>query len=105
MSLLPEIYQADLDGPTLEALVADVAALGGDVEVIPRRRPHELISGAELSLAEALHALQSGAMSGIQLRYDHQGRHWCDTIAPTKSGWRLVRIDLGEAASCGGEPS
>jgi len=99
MNQFPDLHQAVLDDQTLAALFQDVASLGADVEVTPKGRSRQQVDGASMTLSEARAALCGGAIQAVQLRYDHEGDRWCDTLMPAENGWRLTRINLAQAAS------
>jgi hypothetical protein len=93
---LPPLQQADLDAATLEQLFFDLAS-GTELLDITYKGGATRMAGDPhaadvLSLAAARDALVIGAVTGVQIRYRHQGREWWDTILRTPSGFRLVRI-------------
>lgn len=91
---LPDLHQGLLDDATVDQLFRDLASFARILEIIPKfadRRPVE--DGASvLSLEEARSLLQSGAVRGVQVRYQHEGAQWWDTLMRTPQGVRLVRI-------------
>ncbi|WP_442483233.1 hypothetical protein [Aeoliella sp. SH292] len=99
MSHFPDLYQATIDNATLTELFRDIAALGMDVEVIPKQNAREQVGVASMTLTEAYTALREQSIRATQVRYTHAGQRWCDTIAPSDNGWRLIRINLSEAAT------
>ncbi len=91
MSELPPVWQADVAWSTVFELLADLEALASDVEVRAKSGLAGFSSEA-LGLEEAAARLRSDAPPALQLRYLLEGERWCDTILPTPSGARLVRI-------------
>lgn len=89
---LPALHEAELDRPTVEALFADVAQLCRVLEVLPRGGARERARPAGIPLDLARDQLLAGEIAGVQLRYEHEGAQWWDTLMATPTGWRLVRI-------------
>ncbi len=92
---LPPVHDAVLDDTFVERLFADVGACTELLSVSTKggaERPAEAQS-LSLSLERAQHALATGAVHGVQLRYRHEGREWCDTILRQPAGYRVVRIE------------
>lgn len=98
MNQFPDLHQAVLDDETLTALFADVRAFGSDIEALPRRKRRTLTEEKTLPLAEALAGLQQGDLLGVQLRYEHDGQRWFDTITRAADGWKIVRLNASQAA-------
>jgi hypothetical protein len=51
------------------------------------------------SLEAALRVLRERTAS-VQLRYRHRGEEWWDTLMPSGSGIRLIRISHTRALAC-----
>jgi hypothetical protein len=90
----PDVQDALLDAELLARLFSDLE-LGADVrEIVYKRAAEEADATAgPLDLAAARDALLAGRVLGVQIRYLHEGRRWCDTLLPTPAGVRLVRIE------------
>lgn len=99
MIQLPALHQAPIDEATLDALFDDIAALGHDIEVVPKRNSREMVENGCLTLAEAEIALRDRSVRAIQIRYTYEGVRWCDTLAAAGGGWSLTRINLTEAST------
>lgn len=99
MTRITDLHQATLDEATFDALFRDIAAFGQDVEVVPRHSVRQQVGDATMTLAEASNALRNQSIRAVQLRYNHDGQRWCDTLVRTQHRWRLTRINLSEAAS------
>lgn len=89
---LAELARARLDGPTLDALEADLAQLTRVLEVQVKGAPTVCAAGAAPDLAAALAQLRAGAVRGVQVRYAYRGEVWCDTLLAGPAGIRLVRL-------------
>jgi len=90
---LPELQDAVLTPDQLAALVADYEAHVRIGEVILKGAATARAMTTNPSLGEAMAALRSGAVRGVQVRYIHDGREWWDTLMVTPAGVRLVRIE------------
>jgi len=89
----PELYTADLDLAKLDELLTDIEALGAFVEVTLKPRKLERADGAARpTLAEARRLLVENAVAGVQIRYQHAGQRWVDTLLPSPGATRLVRL-------------
>ncbi len=92
---LPRLYESVLDEATLDALFGDVGMLDG-VSVTVKGAPAARCSDEPFTLASAHAALVAGQVRGVQLRYVHDGKVWCDTLIRMVNGFRLVRVALDE---------
>lgn len=90
---LPALHEAILDDPWLTRLEADLAALTIVDEVLPRTRARSLVPERGVTLAEGFARLRAGELSGLQIRYRHDGRLWCDTLLVRPEGTKLVRME------------
>jgi len=90
---LPPLHLADIDLAKVRELFTDVDALGEGLEIVLKHGAEAHVGGAACtSLADAERLLASGAVLGLQLRYQYRGGDWWDTIMRTPDGFRLVRI-------------
>jgi hypothetical protein len=90
---LPDLNQATLDWPGVEALLRDIAACTQVTEIIPKAAAQGYVTdGVALTLLEARRLLQERAVWGVQIRYRYEGADWWDTLMVLPGGWRLVRI-------------
>jgi hypothetical protein len=90
---LPDLNQATLDLPGVEALLRDIAACTQVTEIIPRAAAQGYVTdGVALTLADACRLLEERAVRGLQIRYRYDGADWWDTLMVLPEGWRLVRI-------------
>ncbi len=88
---LPPLQDDRVGQDVVERLLADLAAVARVLDV--RVRGAGAARGAAApSLAHAREALASGG--SVQLRYQHAGAAWCDTLMPSGDRVRIVRIRL-----------
>ena len=92
-SPLPETCQQVLDDATLQQLVVDIETCTELLEVIPKYGADTYVGdNDQVGLRDAISMLQSGQLRGAQIRYNHDGSQWWDTLMVTPAGVRLVRI-------------
>ncbi len=90
---LPDLNQALLDWPGVEALLRDIEACTEVTEIIPKSVAQGYVpENGVLTLAEARQLLAQRAVRALQIRYRHNGAEWWDTLMVLPDGWRLVRI-------------
>lgn len=90
---MPDLNQATLDWPGVEALLRDIAACAEVTEIIPKALAQGYVTeGVVLTLADARRMLEERAVRGLQIRYRYDGADWWDTLMVLPEGWRLVRI-------------
>ena len=89
---LPPVQMADLDEATVRALFTDVELLGQHVSVTLKHGAERYVSEGTTPVGDALGALLAGLALGVQLRYEHQGVGYLDTVMRGPSGFRLVRM-------------
>lgn len=90
---LPDLNQATLDWPGVEALLRDIATCTQVTEIIPKAVAQGYVTdGVALTLADARCLLEERAVRGLQIRYRYEGADWWDTLMVLPEGWRLVRI-------------
>lgn len=101
---LPDLHEALLDAPSIEALFEDIAQHARIVEITVRGSSQRRAQAMPPSLDDARAQLGSPECRGVQLRYDFEGKEWWDTLIPQSDGVRLVRIahtwDAGEGEPC-----
>lgn len=90
---LPPVQDAVLDAAFVDRLFADVGACTELLSVTTKGGAELRAGGEGTTLAEAHAALSAGVVLGVQLRYRHEGRAWCDTILRRADGFRVVRIE------------
>jgi hypothetical protein len=89
---LAELTQAVLDQTTLQALVADLTTLTTILGVTTKGGQQHHAKASQLSLMEAMEALQQGMLRGVQIHYLWQGQEWLDTLLRGPEGSiRIVR--------------
>lgn len=98
---LPEVFTAELDADDVARLLGDVlgmtVVLGVTVKDGARRYVPDANAGAEeptAVLRELLLKVRAGEALplGVQLRYQHGGVTFYDTLMRRGEGWRLTRI-------------
>jgi hypothetical protein len=88
------VYSAILSADQLNDLFDDIAACGRYVLVRLKCQGDGLADESRATLTQAKTALVAGASA--QVRYEHQGVPWSDTLRPTAEGVRLIRSRLPE---------
>ena len=96
---LPDVQQAVLDVPTLDALFRDLAQCTQIIAVVPKTAAQAMTTPVTIDLAGARTGLTSGQFRGVQIRYLYESREWCDTLLATPAGVRLVRVCTDDAHS------
>jgi len=93
---MPDVREATLDAPALEALLVDIETLTQllDVQVKAALTTHG--EAQPLTARGAAERLLSGEVRAVQIRYRYQGREYWDTLLRTQRGVRLVRVDHGQ---------
>ena len=92
MSELPDLHMGTLTAEGVRELAADLRACAERLQVVPKRGAQRYVVPANLSLAEAVEALLAGELTGLQLRYLHEGREWWDTLMARGPSYHLVRV-------------
>ncbi|MCK6503549.1 hypothetical protein L6R53_09150 [Myxococcota bacterium] len=87
---LPAVDEGLLDAVGLRALLDDIQACTTVREVQVKGGPTRRADAADLHGARR--ALLAGEVRGVQVRYEHQGGTWCDTVLVTPRGYKVVRI-------------
>ncbi|MEZ4361333.1 MAG: hypothetical protein R3B48_14200 [Kofleriaceae bacterium] len=89
---LPPVQQVVLDAAAVARLFDDIERAGEWLGASAKGARRGAPASSFASLAEAKAALLGGAVAGVQLRYRFAGEEWWDTLMPTATGIRLVRI-------------
>jgi ferredoxin-type protein NapG len=89
---LPQLHEAVLDAAGLRALFSDLALLAHVEEIRLKSAATALARERAPTLEAALDDLLAGRVRGVQIRYRHQDRSWCDTILAAAGGHRVVRL-------------
>lgn len=87
----PDVYQAELDEPTLARLFEDLEGHAEVIEVRAKSARQAMAGDGTITLAEARALLAARAVRGIQVRYRHGGELWMDTLMAGPTKVRLVR--------------
>ena len=93
---LPELHDALLDRETLDRLFTDLETQTRILDVRLKQGGAQRADAGGVSLAAARGALESGTVSGVQIRYMWQAAVWCDTLLPASQGVRLIRMKAPE---------
>lgn len=98
--VLPTVSLADLDADAFAALMQDLSVLErtGDLTV----KTAECLRTAKQegsALSAAHRALLSGRVRALQVRYEHDGVLWVDTILKTPTAFTLVRMESDSRAT------
>lgn len=83
---LPEVFTAELDGALFEALLDDIEKCATVRSVRARG------TTAPLDLLQARGLLVLGGAREVQIRYEHSGERWVDTLMRRTGSIRLVRM-------------
>lgn len=89
---LPELHTAELDEPTLGALLDDLERHTEVLEVQLKLSPGQHADTVGRGLREAWQLLRSGQVRGVQVRYRYQGGEWRDTLLRSGGHVRIVRM-------------
>ena len=89
---LRPLQQSVLDPETLAALFSDIACFTQVKTIIPKVSPGVICGQDSITLEEARQGLADGRFRGVQVRYEYEGKEWCDTLLSTATGVRLVRV-------------
>jgi hypothetical protein len=96
---LPTVFEAQLDEGLLAQLFADWRECAEILEVLPRY-PQNAYTSVEapdvMTLEKGLKLWVEGALSGLQVRYEYEGKLWADTLVPLLNSTRLVRMEIPE---------
>lgn len=90
--LLADLQEGVLDAARLEAVVGDIAAHTQVLMVLVKGGAAQRSADQAWKLDEAVAALRSGTIRGIQIRYRWNEQEWWDTILSQGAGFRLVRM-------------
>ena len=88
----PELCEAALDDATLDALVGDILREARVLAVLVKGGATTLAGGGDVTLEAAVGLLREGRARAVQVRYEHRGQVWTDTLLRGAAGLRLVRI-------------
>lgn len=89
---LPELHEGALDEPTLDALVGDILRETRVIAVMVKGAATTLAEGGDVTLEAAIAMLREGSVRAVQVRYEHRGQLWSDTLLRTPQGVRIVRM-------------
>jgi len=92
---LPPLWNGTLDRAAVEQLFADLAAHAEVLAVLEKGGPGQYCAADRPTLADAREHLFDGLVRGVQLRYQYEGRLWCDTLLAVEGGYRVVRLREG----------
>jgi len=90
---LPELLEGDMNSADLASLQRDLSQFTQIESVVPRIRgglPGQ--PPPTIALDAAFDGLLDGSLAGVQIRYRYDGQNFCDTLMPTPTGARLVRM-------------
>ncbi len=87
-----EVFEGMLDGALFEAYLADLDACAIVRSVQVRGAPGAHAEETQLTLDQARMLLVLGRIRGAQVRYEHQGVAWIDTLSRGDAAVRLVRV-------------
>lgn len=90
---LPALEEGLLDVAGLRALLDDIQTCTIVREVQVKGGPTRRADAGDLDGARR--ALLTGEVRGVQIRYEHQGGTWRDTVLVTPRGYKVVRIGGG----------
>jgi hypothetical protein len=88
---LPTLHSAELDRATLAQLFDDIERECVVLAVLVKGGAETLAEGGGVSLSRARELVESRAVRGVQLRYQHQGVEWWDTLMVLGPTVKLLR--------------
>lgn len=91
---LPELHEGALDDATLDALVGDILRETKVLAVMVKGAAMTLAAGGDVTLSDAVAMLRQGHVRAVQVRYDHRGQTWSDTLIRGAQGVRIVRMAI-----------
>lgn len=91
-AILPQLQTGLLDRELVSRLFEDIAALATLHEVILKTGPGYVAVQQPITLEHAKGRLLEGSVVGVQIRYQHAGAEWWDTLLKAGDSVRLVRI-------------
>lgn len=89
---LPPVFEGQLDDEAFEALMRDLEQCAAVHEVRVRGERPNPLNDETVALRDAAGQFRCGAARGLQIRYEHDGALWCDTLTRGPQGIRVVRI-------------
>lgn len=89
---LPPVFEGHLDDEAFEALLRDLETCAVVHEVRVRGDRPNAKEDRTVSLRDAAEQFRNGAARGMQVRYEHDGALWSDTLSRCADGIRVVRI-------------
>jgi hypothetical protein len=90
---LPAVADGLIDRPAIERLFADLATTQV-LSVQLKGAAQAYASKESVTLGEAREALLAQRVHGVQVRYTHGGKQWCDTLLAAGEGARVIRVQL-----------
>ncbi|MBK1791807.1 hypothetical protein [Persicirhabdus sediminis] len=93
-TITQDLHQADIDASFIHNLIDDINKCTELIEVLPKFAAQEYVNDQQnLELHEAAAMLIAGQLRGLQIRYQHEGSQWWDTIMQAPQGaFRITRI-------------
>jgi len=91
-NVMPDVHEGILDADAVRRLLGDVDACATLESITVKHAATQHVNPQPTSLGEAATQLFTGSARAIQLRYEHRGTHWTDTVLQHGSGYRLIRI-------------
>ena len=88
----PEMYEGTLDSNGIEALFRDLEAYATVHHVQVRAANAAYTGGENIALTQAKQQLEDGQATAVQIRYEHEGDPWCDTLIARGDLVRIVRM-------------
>ena len=88
---LADLYEGVLDGPLFETYLEDLRECAQVRSVQVRHGPQERAEDPSIDLDQARMLLVLGQIRAAQIRYEHEGVAWIDTLARTPDAIRLLR--------------
>lgn len=90
---LPPLHCGVLDLSQVEQLFTDIEVCAGQVEVLPKYDAQVRVGdSARVTLQQGRELLATGAVRGLQIRYQYDGADWWDTLLRVGDRFRVVRI-------------
>jgi hypothetical protein len=99
---LPELQDEEINLATASTILSDIEHGTDVLDIRLKGSAAAHVLPGRVSIGLARETFLRGSVAGVQIRYRHQGRHWCDTLMRTPTGARIVRIATDRVGRPGG---
>jgi hypothetical protein len=99
---LPTLQDEEINLTTASTILSDIEHGADVLDVRLKGSASAHVLPGRVSIGLARETFLRGSVAGVQIRYRHQGRHWCDTLMRTPTGARIVRLETDRVGRPGG---